>query len=87
MGAYIARQPNGKLCRFSSVVDTVTDWDMTEQEYIDMCKECAESEAKYTIKHYCRPFEDVIRDFVPRNETRREFKEHVRKSGYTGNLI
>lgn len=37
MGAFIARQPNGLLCRFSSVVDCVTDYNMTEEEYIEMC--------------------------------------------------
>jgi len=39
MGAFIARQPNGLLCRFSSVVDCVTDYNMTEEEYIEMCAE------------------------------------------------
>ena len=34
MGAFIARQPNGLLCRFSTVVDCITDYNMTEEEYI-----------------------------------------------------
>ena len=41
MGAFIARQPNGLLCRFSSVVDCITDYNMTEDEYIEMCAEKA----------------------------------------------
>ena len=39
MGAYIAKQPNGLYCRFSSVVDTVTHWNMTEEDYINFHKE------------------------------------------------
>ena len=46
MGAFIARQPNGLLCRFSSVVDCVTDYNMTEEEYIEMCAEKARKEAR-----------------------------------------
>ena len=30
MGAFIAKQPNGLYCRFSTVVDCVTHYDMTE---------------------------------------------------------
>lgn len=41
MGAFIARQPNGLLCRFSTVVDCITDYNMTEEEYIEMCAEKA----------------------------------------------
>ena len=36
MGAYIARQPNGLLCRFSSVVDAVTHYNYSEEEYIEL---------------------------------------------------
>ena len=46
MGAFIARQPNGLLCRFSSVVDCITDYNMTEDEYIEMCAEKAREEAR-----------------------------------------
>lgn len=36
MGAFICRQPNGLLCRFSTVVDCITHYNMTEDEYIKM---------------------------------------------------
>ena len=35
---FIARQKNGLLCRFSTVIDTVTDYNMTDEEYIDGMK-------------------------------------------------
>lgn len=42
MGSFVCKQPNGKYCRFSTVVDTVTDYDMTEEDYVELCKEKAE---------------------------------------------
>lgn len=36
MGKQIIKQPNGKFCLFSSVVDSVTHYDMTEQEIVDV---------------------------------------------------
>ena len=46
MGAFVVRQPNGLLCRFSTVVDTVTHYNMTEEDYIEMCAEKAREEAR-----------------------------------------
>ena len=47
MGAFIARQPNGLLCRWSTIVDNITHYNMTEDEYIEYRAErarvCAES--------------------------------------------
>jgi len=73
MGAFIARQPNGLLCRFSSIVDTVTDWNMTDEEYIEMKAEQAREEARDTLKHYLHPFKEVISSFRPNNNTQEEF--------------
>ena len=39
MGAFIAKQPNGLYCRFSTVVDCPTDWNMTEEDYLKLCAE------------------------------------------------
>lgn len=64
MGAFISRQPNGLLCRFSSVVDCITHYNLTEEEYIEMCAERAREEARETIEQYLEPFERVL------NETR-----------------
>lgn len=32
MGAFVARQPNGLLCRFSTVTDCITNYNMTEED-------------------------------------------------------
>lgn len=73
MGAFIARQPNGLLCRFSSVVDCVTDYNMTEEEYIEMCAERAREEARATIKYRLYPFDRVKEYFRVGEMTQEEF--------------
>ena len=35
MGAFIAKQPNGKYCRFSTIVDCPTHINMTKEDYIN----------------------------------------------------
>ena len=79
MGAFIARQPNGLLCRFSSVVDYITDYNMTEDEYIEMCAEKARKEARDVIDHYIEPFEIVDRCFFPNNMTTEEHKRIMKE--------
>lgn len=90
MGAFIAKQPNGLLCRFSTVVDTVTHWNMTEQDYIDYCveraKERAIEDANDVLKHYLKPFEDVKEYFCPNNNTIEEFEELLHEMGDTEGL-
>ena len=34
----IVRQPNGKLARFSDIVDDFTEMDMTRAEALDLCR-------------------------------------------------
>jgi hypothetical protein len=78
MGSFIARQPNGLYCRFSNVVDCPTDWNMTESDYIQMR---GEKEAKLVLKHYLKPFQDIIDRFVPNNMTQKEFDAWVKNVG------
>ena len=73
MGAFIARQPNGRLCRFSTVVDTVTHWNMTDEEYIEICAEKARVEDREILSCHIRPFDDVLSRFLPNNQTQEEF--------------
>lgn len=90
MGAFIARQPNGLLCRFSTVVDTVTHYNMTFDDYVvdvqmgkyGRNRDDAEREAKETIENYIKPFQDVIDRFVPNNQTDEEFRSLLKEMGY-----
>lgn len=79
MGSFIARQPNGLLCRFSSVVDTITDYNMTDEEYIEMCAEKAREKAKEVLKYHILPFSCVKEQFVPNNMSNKEFKQIIKK--------
>ena len=81
MGVFIARQPNGLLCRFSTVVDTVTHYDMTDEEYIEMCAEDAREKARETLKSNVKTFEWVIDNFRPYNHTVKQFNEYLKEMG------
>ena len=74
MGAFIARQPNGLLCRFSSIVDCITHYNMTEEDYIEMEAEKAREEARNVINNYLKPYELIDEYFVPNNMTQDEFE-------------
>lgn len=39
MAGFIAKQPNGLYCRFSSVVDTITHDNMTFDDYVKVIME------------------------------------------------
>lgn len=75
MGSFIARQPNGLLCRHSSVVDCITEYNMTEEDYIEMCAEKAREEARDNLqrKRFVKPYELVIENFLPNNMSEEEF--------------
>lgn len=86
MGAFICKQPNGLYCRYSSVVDSITHWNMTEDDYIEYCAEKAREEARFTLQHRLKPFERVIEDFYPYNMSVEKFKEIVKDMGYEGEM-
>lgn len=79
MGSFICRQPNGLLCRFSTVLDTVTDYNMTDEEYIQMYIQkqiaTARAEAEDVIKNHLKPFEWIDDYFVDNNMTEEEFEQ------------
>ncbi len=77
MSAFIVRQPNGLLCRFSTVVDCPTHWNMTDEEYIEMCAEKARMEARNVLDKHLLPFDEIKERFYPGNMTKREFKKLV----------
>lgn len=79
MGAFIARQPNGLLCRFSTVTDCITNYNMTEENYIDLCVEKAREEAKNTIENGLYPFGMVNAYFRPYSMKRKEHKAIMEK--------
>lgn len=81
MGAFIARQPNGLLCRFSSVVDTITHYNMTDEEYIEYCAEKAREDARWVLDHTVKPFHLVTTHFRPINHSVEEFNIYLKDMG------
>lgn len=81
MGAFIARQPNGLLCRFSTIVDTVTHSNMTDEEYIEYCAEKAREDARWDLERHVKPFSDVVKWFRPANNTVEEFNAILKEMG------
>ena len=79
--SYIVRQPNGKLCRFSTICDCPTDWNMTDDEYVELCAQKAREEARETIRKARRTIEDMIEDFRPNNMTNQEFEMILKEMG------
>ena len=79
MGSFIAKQPNGLICRFSSVVDAPTDWNMTPEDYADLRAGMAREEAYRTIQYNIKPFEWVEEYFRPGEMTKGEFKKFLKE--------
>ena len=63
MGAFIARQPNGLLCRWSSIVNNITHYNMTEEGYIEYCAELAREGARDNLqnKRFVKPFSEILK--------------------------
>lgn len=78
---FVSQQPNGRYCLFSTVVDTVTHWDMTAEEYIEMCAEEARRKAMFELKHRLIPFSEVKRCFLPTNDSVEDFNDMLIEMG------
>lgn len=77
--SFIARQPNGLLCEFSTVLNRPTLENMTESDYIEMCAERAREDAKDTIRNHVHLFSEVTERFGPNSMTKKDFKDWVEK--------
>lgn len=86
MGAYFAKQPNGLYCRFSSVVDAITHYNLTKEDVINYFVEKAKEEAEYVLEHRLHTFDEVIDDFMPFNCTIEEIDHYLKEMGQEGGL-
>lgn len=69
MAGFIAKQPNGLYCRYSSIVDNITHHNMTEEDYIELCVERAKEEAREILEH-AESFDKVVSTLYP--DTKRD---------------
>lgn len=76
MSAYIAKQPNGLYCRFSSVVDCPTHYNMTTEDYLSNVTGTVSSRSagKDVLDNHLQPFQNVIDDFTTLNMSQSEFE-------------
>ena len=74
MAGMICRQPNGRLCRFSTVVGCITHYNMTDSDYRRNITKTVKSaeDAQDTIDNYIKPFDWLNDYFVPNNMSREE---------------
>lgn len=78
---FVSQQPNGRYCRFSGIVDTVTKYNMTAEEYIEMCAEQARINARFELKHCLVPFSQVKNCFLPTNDSVEDFNDMLKAMG------
>ena len=76
MAGFIARQPNGLICRHSTICDCITDYNMTEEEYINLCEKergISREDSEDTINNYMRDFSEVSEWYCPNNMSVEQF--------------
>lgn len=80
MAGFIAKQPNGLYCRFSTVVDCPTHWNMTREDYLNNVTGTVSNKqvGQEVLNDYLKPFSEVIDRFVPHNMSREKFDELVK---------
>ena len=65
MAAIYYKQPNGRYCRYSTIVDCVTDYNMTEDDILKLFVERAIDDARNFIKNEknFREFEELTKKY------------------------
>ena len=82
MAGFVSKQPNGLYCRFSSVMDCPTAWNMTREDYINMKMQEAKEDAEDVLDNYLKPFDMVMDMYYPNNMTKEEFDKFLEETGY-----
>ena len=82
----LIKQPNGKYCRFSTIVDCPTDINMTFEDCVLVVmrnqhsnEERAIVEVTDVFNYQLQHFERVLRAFYPNNLSEKSFLELVKK--------
>lgn len=82
MAGFVSKQPNGLYCRFSTVTDCPTAWNMTREDYINMKMQEAKEDAEDVLDNYLKPFDMVVDMYYPNNMTKEEFDKFLEETGY-----
>lgn len=68
MGRYIIKQPNGKYCVFNSVIDNVTDYDMTVDDIIEDWLKETRDEIVEKVKSIISKLESGVKPYYNNSE-------------------
>lgn len=85
MSGFISKQPNGKYCRFSTIVDCPTHINMTEEDYVKVimsrgyAEDRAREEKDEILENYLQPYSEVLTRYINNNMSKEEFEEVKRK--------
>jgi len=75
MEQQIIKQPNGKYCLFSSVVNNVTHNDMTKEEIVEVWTEEAKKEFKEKAKDIVKKHDQIVEVWT--KQFKKDFKKKV----------
>lgn len=81
MGAFVSKQPNGLYCRFSTVTDTISHKNLTKDQMIDLLVKIERERLEDLFLYELYPFDEVIENFVPANNTVEEFNQMLKDMG------
>lgn len=88
---FVARQPNGRLCLFSSIVDCPIIYQMTDDDYVEYCAERAREEARKNLqnKKFLKSMKMVVAETTDENMSEDELFKILRESAepYDGDMI
>ena len=82
MGRFLVKQPNGRYCLFSTIVDCPTYVNLTEEDYIQIYLRKAESDVKEYLQQLKEhpelspSFEEMDKYFYPNNMSISEYNEY-----------
>lgn len=93
MAGMIVKQPNGLYCRYSSIIDTITHYNFTEEEYLSNITGTVSNreDGIDVLENYLHPFkevEELLRLRLSDSESEDEVEELIsnmykeRKEGY-----
>lgn len=79
MAGFICKQPNGLYCRFSTVVDCPTHYNMTKEDYLSNVTGTVPSVemGEDVLNNYLKTFDYMLDKFQPNNMTIKEFTDIV----------
>lgn len=85
MASFISKQPNGLYCRFSTVCDCPTHYNMTKEDYLNNVtgSVISREDGEDILENWLFDFDDMIYRFSPSNMSQSEFDEIIKEMSST----